>query len=109
MAQTFHDRFPLSTLIFSCILPRPRDERWTGEKVKQINNALIKWCDEQGLLCLRTFGPFTKGGRARSEWFRDGLHLTWDKGLERLANFYKQQLSDKILMPRLLKVTTLRT
>ena len=104
LVSTFRLKFPLTTLVLSCIIPRPRDEYLRGSKVKAINNQLIEWCKEAGVLCLRTFSPFTKAGAAKTELFRGGrdmLHLDSSRGLPKLSAFFSQQLSDGIIIPRM--------
>ena len=73
--RTFKAIHTQGQLAISCILPRPRDEHWSGEKVKHINKYLIAHCRENGVLCFRTFSPFLSRNRARRDLFRDGLHL----------------------------------
>ena len=60
-------------IALSTIIPRPRDGRAMASKVKA-------WCSANGCVCLRTHGPFLKGGRPREELFNRGrLHLQ-DRG-----------------------------
>ena len=96
---------PTGHVGFSCLLPRPRDEWFSKEKVINVNENLIRWCALNGCCCLRTFGPFTKNGRARKELFKqDGLHPSArgrrPTGLEVLTTFFRQQLSLATLRPR---------
>ena len=101
---------------FSCILPRPRDELHSRDKVFQVNNELMSWCAKNGCICLRTFGPFSKSGWSRRELFkRDLLHPAefrrWGcqvTGQEVLGSFLNTQLASKVLIPRVQALERLR-
>ena len=105
LVERFLQVHPRGHVGFSCLLPRHRDEKHTRSKVMMVNEALMNWCAENGCICLRTFSPFTKNGRARRELFKqDGLHPRavgrHPTGVEVLTNFFSQQLCTATLRPR---------
>ena len=79
-----------------------------GERVKGVNNQLVRWCSKAGVLCFRTCSLFTKGGSAQTQTFkgaRDQLYLNGHLGHPRLSNFFSQQLSDRVLLLRMSSIT----
>ena len=91
---------------FSTIIPRPRDGQKLAYKVKIFNQTLLSWCALNGCVCLRTHGPFLKGGWPRSQLFNKGLlHLTnrgpSPSGAYVLKNWFRSELSEKLLLPRI--------
>ena len=93
-------------IAFSCVIPRPKDEALTMAKRKCFNEKLMETCQNLGCLCLRTYGPFTRGGMPRRDLYKpDGIHpRPWGPpptGLFVLQNFLRSQLSTKTLIPRL--------
>lgn len=95
-AREFRVFFPGVEFGFSAILPRPRDFHWSGMKVKAINVALQKWCKQEGILCVRTYSPFTYRSKPVYAYFADGIHLS-SAGKKALGNYMRQQLSQKWL------------
>ena len=92
-------------IAFSTIIPRPRDGKSRAEKVKIYNQNLMSWCLLNGCVCLRTHSPFLKGGRPRRDLYNKGLlHLrnrgAFPSGAYILKNFFRSELSDKTLIPR---------
>ncbi len=81
---------------WSAILPRPRDEFNTHDKVITVNTQVGEWCDKTRRPCLRSFSPVTKYGWARREFFSttDRLHLN-KGGVQQWVNFLKHQISSK--------------
>lgn len=87
----------------SCILPRPRDEgnSYIRGKVIRVNNFMIEFAEQYSMICIRTYSPFLHGGFSKDGLFAyDGLHLR-SSGLRLLRRFWKNQLGDNVLFPRL--------
>ena len=92
--------FPNATIVFSSILPRPKDEYLNHRVVHRINDHLLAWCNHNSVICLRTFSPLSFRGWADPACFsRDGLHPN-ARGVDKLVSFYSQQMGDKMLRTR---------
>ena len=108
LVSDYRDRYR-GHIGFSAIIPRPRDGKALSDRVKMFNQKLVAWCALNGCLCLRTYGPFLKGGRPRTHLFNKGrLHLSscgpFPSGAYVLQNFLRSELSDGTLIPRIKEV-----
>ena len=102
LASAFHGIHSWGWLLLSSILPRPRDEKYTRQKVHFVNNELFRKYKESEVTVLKTYSPFTKKGWADKQLFkRDGLHPAVPDGVRVLKSFFHHQLSHKVLKPRL--------
>ena len=96
---------------FGTIIPRPKDNKFMAAKVKAYNQELMAWCAQNGCVCLRSHGPFLKGGRPKRELFDKGqLHLgtsgRFPSGVYILRNFLQSELAPRTLTPRMRKAET---
>ncbi len=83
---------------FSCILPRPRDDKRTANKIQEINKWLQNWSEANQCLCLRSYNFARK--HVDVVYRRDGLHLN-DEGIRRFTDFLNHQLAPSVLKARL--------
>jgi lysophospholipase L1-like esterase len=100
LIKVFKMLLPTVQLVISPMLPRPRDQYYTGSKVKFINNAVFAFCRDNGVMCIKTFNPFIKFGQPQARYFVDGLHLN-DKGNVVLNTFFRDCMSDSFLRARI--------
>lgn len=95
-------KFPLTHVGLSCLLPRPIDELCTRSKTMSLNKGLLHMGEVQGFVVLKTYSPFSRGTWGKRELFKgDLLHPHPVKGVTALTDFFRQQLSESVLMPRI--------
>lgn len=107
--KRFRRLHPKGWLGYSCIIPRPCDSENINNKVAEVNRSILEWGSKHQIVVLKTYAPFTFGGKVVLEFYKKdllhpGLHSSSAKGVSgarRLADFINQQLSDSVLLPRI--------
>lgn len=67
---------PKCTLICFAILPRPFDHHRNKQHHTDTNKQLLKLCDKNNLIFVKSWNSYLKFGKPVSELFSDGLHLS---------------------------------
>ena len=84
---------PSAKIAISAVLPRPRDERHSTDRIKEANRALKSFAANNRLLFIRSFRKFMCGQQIRKEFFTDGLHLN-HKGKLALMKSFSQHFTN---------------
>lgn len=90
--------FPSMVIALSGILPRPVDFEETGQKIKDVNMALLNLCLSYEVEFIHSYRYFLKCGKPKVELFAykdGGLHLNCE-GTRQLGLYFKRRVAHLI-------------
>ncbi|CAG2246311.1 unnamed protein product [Mytilus edulis] len=90
--------FPSMVIALSGILPRPVDFEETGQKIKDVNMALLNLCLSYKVEFIHSYRYFLKCGKPKVELFAykdGGLHLNCE-GTRQLGLYFKRRVAHLI-------------
>ena len=107
-AEKYEEVNPDGWLGYSCMIPKPCGGIFVDEIIQEINQEIIRYCDENRILHFRTYGIFSKNGKPDCSVYKyDLLHPSIERendekpcGAEKMQGFFNHQLSDSVLLPR---------